>query len=142
MEPDSAAETIWQAVCLDRDIPEPGDYFLCDFLPQPVIVIRADDAGVRAFLNVCRHREMRLLSGDNGTAKGHCWGRLIRCPYHAWAYDLRGRLKHVPFGNDFADFDKTLWNLHGLSVKVQRGQVFVGQNHQQNRTTEEDNHKR
>jgi benzoate/toluate 1,2-dioxygenase alpha subunit len=127
MERETEAEVTWQPVCDSRDIPRPGDYFLCDFLSEPIVIVRGDDAKIRAFLNVCRHREMRLLSGDDGGNKGYCLGRLIRCPYHAWAYDLRGQLQHVPFGNDFIDFNKTSWNLRELAVEIHQQQVFVAQ---------------
>jgi phenylpropionate dioxygenase-like ring-hydroxylating dioxygenase large terminal subunit len=125
MERKSTVDNTRLPVCHSRDIPGPGDYLVCDALSQPIVIVRGDDHEIRAFLNICRHRDMRLLSGDNGGHTGHCSGRLIRCPYHAWAYDLRGRLQQVPFGRDFIDFDKTLRNLHELTVEVQQGRVFV-----------------
>ena len=46
---------------------------------------------LHAHLNFCRHRGSRLLCGD-GAVRG-----AIRCPYHAWAYALDGRLVASPF---------------------------------------------
>ena len=45
--------------------------------------------GVRAFLNVCRHRGSLLTETDGK-------GKTIQCPYHAWTYDLDGSLRAAP----------------------------------------------
>ena len=46
----------WQAAGYTRDVAQPGDYFGCDILGEPVVVARANDGALRAFSNVCRHR--------------------------------------------------------------------------------------
>src|SRR3954451_3840462 len=45
-----------QVVCHENEIPQPGDWRTIEYLGESVIVIRGDDAAVRAFSNVCRHR--------------------------------------------------------------------------------------
>ncbi|HWY97273.1 MAG TPA: Rieske (2Fe-2S) protein, partial [Steroidobacteraceae bacterium] len=79
--------TSWQVICHLNDIPDPGDYHTLDFLGEPLVAVRGQDHGVKAFFNVCRHRAARLMDGGSG----HCSGRIV-CPYHAWTYDLGGRL--------------------------------------------------
>jgi Rieske 2Fe-2S family protein len=69
---------------------ETGEYRVLDVAGESVIVVRAED-GFHAHLNFCRHRGSRLLCGE-GTIRG-----AIRCPYHAWAYALDGRLVAAPF---------------------------------------------
>ena len=49
--------------------------------------MRGRDGEVRAFHNVCRHRGARICNAGQGKAK------LLVCPYHAWTYDLDGRLR-------------------------------------------------
>ncbi|MCP5082486.1 MAG: AsnC family transcriptional regulator [Alphaproteobacteria bacterium] len=44
-----------------------------------------------AFHNVCRHRCLQLVDQPKNA------GKLIRCPYHAWAYDLSGKLRASPY---------------------------------------------
>src|SRR4051812_45437102 len=66
---------------------KPGDYVLRDVAGESVIVTWADDDTIHAFYNVCRHRGTRLCEASEGAFPG-----MIRCPYHAWAYDLHGRL--------------------------------------------------
>ena len=55
----------------------------------PVLLTRDADGRVRALANVCRHRGVRLADGS-GRAKR------LTCPFHAWTYDLDGRLSAVP----------------------------------------------
>ena len=50
-----------------------------------VVVIGGEDGRPRAFLNVCRHRGARLVEEAEGSVR-----KRLRCPYHAWSYDLDG----------------------------------------------------
>ena len=98
-------------------IPEPGRYFLFDFGPESVIVVRDRDGGIRAHLNVCRHRGSRLCTEPEGTA------RVFVCPYHAWTYELSGQLRgsqHMGEG-----FDPSKWGLLPVQVAVFDGLIFV-----------------
>ena len=89
----------WQIICHLSDIPNPGDYHTLDFLGEPLVAVRTSDGGVKALFNVCRHRAARILDGG----AGHCSGRIV-CPYHAWGYELDGRLAAVPHRKDFNHF--------------------------------------
>jgi len=110
----------WQIVCHLSDIPNPGDYHTLDFLGEPIVAVRGKDRGVQAFFNVCRHRAARLLDG----AAGHCAGRIV-CPYHAWTYELDGRLSAVPLRKDFADFSLDQFGLKPIETEVYKGFIFV-----------------
>ena len=59
------------------------------------------------FYNVCRHRGTRLCEATRGHFAG-----MIRCPYHAWAYDLEGRLVAAPQMDDVPHFRKEDYPLH------------------------------
>jgi phenylpropionate dioxygenase-like ring-hydroxylating dioxygenase large terminal subunit len=74
---------------LSCEIAKPGDYRADDLAGVPVLVVRAGDGALRAFLNVCRHRGAKIAAGS-GSGK-----RAFVCPYHAWTYDLEGRLTRV-----------------------------------------------
>ena len=110
----------WQVVCHLSDIPKTGDYHTFEFFGESVVVIRAEDGGVRAFHNVCRHRAARLLDGN----KGHC-GKLITCPYHAWSYALDGRLVGIPNRDSFRGMDPARHGLATLEHEVFLGFIFV-----------------
>ncbi|MHA1544055.1 MAG: aromatic ring-hydroxylating oxygenase subunit alpha [Alphaproteobacteria bacterium] len=109
----------WQLVCHVSNIPNPGDYFTFDLMQERVFAIRGEDGEVRTFHNVCRHRASRLLKGEKGKCKR------IKCPYHAWAYDLEGNLKSVPFERDFVDFNKKDHGLSPVEMEIWQGFIFI-----------------
>ena len=67
----------------------PGAFRTDDHAGVPILVVRGSDGRLRAFLNVCRHRGAKVADGS-GTA------RVFSCPYHAWTYDLSGRIRGIP----------------------------------------------
>jgi len=120
-EMDAVVRPAWHLVCHQNDIPNAGDYVSLDILNERLVAVRgpSEEGGdIRVFHNVCRHRGARLLDGDSGS----CSGR-IRCPYHAWTWDLQGELVNVPYEKDFENFDRAA---HGLaSVETARYLGFV-----------------
>jgi phenylpropionate dioxygenase-like ring-hydroxylating dioxygenase large terminal subunit len=100
--------------------PQPGDYFTHDHLGVPVMVVRGKDSKLRAMLNVCRHRGTRVVSDDRGTG---C--RAFTCPYHAWTYDLAGRLTGIPHPRGFEGVDRAEHGLVVLPTAEVAGLVFV-----------------
>jgi len=119
VEIDRVIRPSWQIVCHESDLPRPGDYHTLDYVGESVVAVRGDDGQVRAFANVCRHRAMRLVEGPKGCAK-----KLV-CPYHAWTYELDGRLSGVPFRSDYRGLDTSAHGLAPVEVEVWRGFVFV-----------------
>jgi phenylpropionate dioxygenase-like ring-hydroxylating dioxygenase large terminal subunit len=109
----------WQIVCHVSDIPDAGCWHALEFLGESIIVVRGRDAGVRAFANVCRHRGSRIVDGASG-----CASKLV-CPYHAWTYDLDGRLAGVPGKASYPDFDQARHGLVSVELEIWRGFVFV-----------------
>jgi carnitine monooxygenase subunit len=109
----------WQIVCHASDIPATGDYHSLDFLGESIVVIRGEDGAVRAFANVCRHRAMRLVEGPRG-----CVRKLV-CPYHAWTYELDGRLSGVPMRADYPALDPSRHGLAPIELEIWRGFIFV-----------------
>ncbi|HEY1635344.1 MAG TPA: aromatic ring-hydroxylating dioxygenase subunit alpha [Acidimicrobiales bacterium] len=88
---------VWQMACRLEEIPEPGDFVEYEILDQSVIVLRADDMGVRAFQNACRHRGVKVVQG-----RGTC-GSGFTCPFHGWCYGLDGANTHIPQRRTFAE---------------------------------------
>src|SRR3546814_769362 len=109
----------WQIVCHDSDIPNVGDWHSIDTCGESVIVVRGTDRNVRAFTNVCRHRGSRLVDGAAGCAK-----KLV-CPYHAWTYELDGRLTGVPDSASYPTLDKAKAGLVPVDLEHWRGFWFV-----------------
>ena len=74
-----------------EQLPSPGSFFLVRFAGASVIVLRDEHGLISAFHNTCRHRGTLLCKEDQGRLPGR-----IQCPYHAWTYDLDGRLLNAP----------------------------------------------
>lgn len=109
----------WQIVCHQNDLTAPGDFHTLDFLGESVVVVRGDDAQIRGFHNVCRHRAMRLVEGPQGCAKKFV------CPYHAWTYETDGRLTGVPMRRDYPALKLEENGLAPVEIELWRGFVFV-----------------
>jgi glycine betaine catabolism A len=77
----------WLFAAHGVELAEAGAFVTLDIAGEPVLLVRGRDGVVRAFANVCRHRGSRVCTRESGRAH-----RLV-CPYHAWTYDLDGRLQ-------------------------------------------------
>jgi Rieske 2Fe-2S family protein len=109
----------WFCAAHAASLPRPGDFVLAELGSESVIVVRTHDGDIRAFVNVCRHRGSRICTSRSGRAAA---GRFT-CPYHAWTYDLNGRLvgtREMP-----ASFDSERFGLKSLAVRVVEGLVFT-----------------
>jgi nitrite reductase/ring-hydroxylating ferredoxin subunit len=109
----------WQVVCHVNDIPRAGDFRTFDFIGESIIVIRGRDGVPCAFSNVCLHRAAKLVDGPTGQC-----GRIV-CPYHAWTYDLEGRLVGVPLRQTYPDLRLGERRLPPVELEVFKGFIFV-----------------
>jgi Rieske 2Fe-2S family protein len=109
-------------ICAGRgeEIAQPGDYLLRDILGESIVVVRDEAGDVRAFYNVCRHRGTRLCESPRGTLRG-----AIQCPYHAWTYDLRGRLIGAPHMDGVEGFRREDHPLKACAADTWDGHVFI-----------------
>jgi phenylpropionate dioxygenase-like ring-hydroxylating dioxygenase large terminal subunit len=97
-----------------------GNYFLHDLTGVPILVIKGKDGQIRAFLNLCRHRGVRLLEKTAGKVR-----RNIVCPYHAWSYNTAGCLKGVFHPQGFQSVDENSHSLIELDCWTRLGMIFV-----------------
>jgi phenylpropionate dioxygenase-like ring-hydroxylating dioxygenase large terminal subunit len=98
---------------------EPGSYLLSDWDRFPYVVVRDKRGVLRGFLNVCRHRGARLVSGQKERLKAFV------CPYHSWSYDLDGSLMSVPQNYGFPGLDYCEYGLEELPVVERNGLVWI-----------------
>jgi phenylpropionate dioxygenase-like ring-hydroxylating dioxygenase large terminal subunit len=100
------------------DWAEAGAFRTDDYAGVPILIARGHDGRLRAFLNVCRHRGAKVAN-DCGNA------RLFVCPYHAWTYDLSGRLRGIPDERCFAGVRNERSALTPLPLCEKHGLVWV-----------------
>ena len=117
----------WSALTNGFHVPEAGSVKPVDFLGVPLVVVRNAKGRIKVFQNVCRHRGMKLVL-EAGRLKGP-----MVCPYHAWAYDLDGRLRATPHvgGPDIHEHEVVDTGRMGLievASHVWRDVVFVNMN--------------
>ncbi len=108
----------WFCVGRSESLAGPGAYRTVEVANENVILVRGTDDAIYAHYNLCRHRGSRLLEGS-GTLRG-----AIRCPYHAWAYALDGRLIATPF-IDSACVPEEARALYPVGVAQWGGFLFV-----------------
>ena len=98
-------------------IPKSGDFFVFDYGQESVIISRDREDQINAFMNVCRHRGSRVCTVKSGST------RVFSCPYHAWTYELNGKLRSAREMG--ADFDRNDYSLRRLNLKVFQGLIFI-----------------
>ena len=77
----------WLFLGHESQVPNPGDFVISRMGTEEVILVRdRKDKQVRAFLNSCRHRGMKVCRYDQGNTL------VFTCPFHAWTYDTTGAL--------------------------------------------------
>lgn len=88
----------WIPVCHESELPEPYDFRTLTIAREPIIITRAKDNKVRAFLNVCPHRSNMIERRPSGSfRKGTPSGnpRNMTCMFHAWQFDMKGRCVYI-----------------------------------------------
>jgi carnitine monooxygenase subunit len=108
----------WQYAGHLGQLPEPGTFFTSRAGRLLVVVTRARDGELRAFLNVCRHRGFPLADGEGRR-------ETLQCPYHAWTYGLDGSLRAAPRSDEEPDFPMEELGLCAVAVGTWGPFVFV-----------------
>ena len=109
----------WLMVAREEDAEAPGEFRLLDVQGESVLIVRGRDGVLRAFYNVCRHRGTAVEERECGTAVR------FQCPYHAWIYDLDGRLVRAKHTDDLEDFSLETFGLTPIRCETWQGFVFV-----------------
>ena len=97
----------WLFVGLVNELKDPGDIIPLSIAGKPIFLVKDLENKISAFHNVCSHRCLKLVDEKKNV------GKIIKCPYHAWSYNLKGQLKaaphiggtnqHKPEGFNFSD---------------------------------------
>ena len=115
----------WNFLCLEAEIPNPGDFRVVSVGETPVVVQRRKDSSLAGFENRCAHRGATVRRENHGNADSHI------CVYHRWSYDESGALTGVPFkrgveghGGMPGGFDNKQHGLKALRVESVSGAIF------------------
>ncbi|NQX87463.1 MAG: aromatic ring-hydroxylating dioxygenase subunit alpha [Halioglobus sp.] len=113
---------VWQTLCRESEVSEPGDYYVQDIANISVLLVRTSDADLAAYPNACLHRGRQLKSGSSsglGRAKD------LSCPFHGFRWNLDGKFEGMPCAWDFPQIDKAQFSLPRLRLGTWGGWVFV-----------------
>lgn len=108
----------WQPVGRLEDVARIGDFFSCEVLDQPLVIVRNRAGELRAFYNVCPHRAAVVAHGK-GNRKS------LQCRYHGWTYDLDGKLLRAPEFEGVEDWEAGSVCLRLVRVEAWGPWVFV-----------------
>lgn len=109
----------WACLGHGAEIPLPGDLRPTRLLGVPLLMVRTHAGAVRVFHNVCSHRGNELV-WEPCRVRG-----AIRCPYHAWTYDLEGRLTGTPNIGGFGQHEAQGFDRNGLGLRPVRCAVWL-----------------
>lgn len=101
-------------------LPGPRMYRVNEDYGTSVLLTRDDQGVAHAFVNVCRHRCVRLSQEKEAKSGG-----LIACPYHGWTYNLRGKLMGVPREDVFPGLQRENHGLVPLECVEAGGLIYV-----------------
>ena len=109
----------WVYIGRAETVATPGQFRTVDVAGESILVTRNDDGDLRAFYNVCSHRGSRLCEEPMGATKA-----VFQCPYHAWCYDLNGKLVATPRVDEH-EVDRSSLGLKPVHVNDWQGYLFV-----------------
>lgn len=114
----------WAGLTAAKNLPKAGCVMPITFFGIPLLVTRTKSGEIKVFENVCRHRGM-ILVDEAKQLSGP-----ITCPYHAWAYDLDGKLHATPHigGSGIHEHeavDKACLSLNEIRSHVWMDVVFI-----------------
>ena len=122
----------WFCAGREEQVPHPGDYVLVEIAGERIVVVRTKSGGLSAHFNVCRHRGCELVLSDRPGSSGPSpmephgtFPGAIRCPYHAWTYNLEGDLRTAPYLNERDAFRKESFSLHPAGIQTWGGFFFL-----------------
>lgn len=107
-------------------LPDPKMAMAHDGFGVPVLLTRDKEGEVHAFLNVCTHRGTKLLEGNGVGAEDAVSCSRLTCRFHAWTFDIQGKLLGVAQSHTFPTLDKADYGLRRLQCVEAGGVIWVG----------------
>lgn len=108
----------WFCAGRAETLKNPGDYLTLELAGQPIMVVCDNDGQIKAQSNVCLHRMSTLLEGSGNT-------KTIVCPYHAWTYNLDGKMRGAPGMTRNEAFCKKELKLPQIRCEIWLGWIMI-----------------
>lgn len=80
----------WLPIAVKEQLARPGQFVTSATAGWPMLAVCGTDGVLRAFRNICRHRDLSLVETDAGACES------FRCRHHGWTYDLSGAFTDAP----------------------------------------------
>jgi Rieske 2Fe-2S family protein len=115
----------WIYAGRSEDLLRPRAFRTFQIGDQRVLLVRDEAGELHGFYNTCRHRGSALCR----EAQGQLQTSAIVCPYHAWVYDLQGKLLRTSSKSHAQGFATSEYSLYRICVQEWNGCVFVALTH-------------
>lgn len=122
LEKDKMWPKVWQMVCREEEIPEPGDHYVYKIIDKNVLVTRTPSGAIQGYINACLHRG-RCLRDESGSVSE------FRCPFHGATWDLNGDFVGIPNDWDFKHLEGRDMSLPQVKVDTWGGFIFINFDH-------------
>jgi p-cumate 2,3-dioxygenase alpha subunit len=124
LERDRIFSAVWLYLGHESEVRKPGDFVRRTVGGRPLILTRSKNGAINALFNTCTHRGATICRQDSGNASS------LQCFYHAWTFDLEGKLIGVPDAQSYGPgFDREGLGLrHVARLDSYRGFVFISYN--------------
>ncbi|MGI9316007.1 MAG: aromatic ring-hydroxylating oxygenase subunit alpha [bacterium] len=108
----------WHFVGREDELLMPGQFTVMDTVAGSALICRDRDKRLNAYVNACRHRGTRLKDKSGSCAN-------FVCPYHAWTYELNGKLKSAPGMQGIEQFNREEYGLNPIRLEHWGGFLFA-----------------
>lgn len=112
-------EKMWFCAASSADLAKPGAFRTVQVGRESVILTRTRSGEAKGYLNVCRHRGAKVCTEESGETRN------FQCQYHAWTYDLEGKLIAAPNLTKMPDIGREEYGLRKVHVREWIGYVWV-----------------
>lgn len=112
---------VWKFVCCESEVAQINDFRTTTVAGIPLLIVRGPDLTIRALVNSCSHRGVKLVEETAGNA------RKFECLFHRWTYDAHGKCIDIPREEAYecVKIDKAQCGLKQVRCEIMRGLVFV-----------------
>jgi nitrite reductase/ring-hydroxylating ferredoxin subunit len=101
---------------------EKGNYFSINYANTPIFFIRNSNKEIKGFLNVCRHRGLKLVDHNDFEGKNSNINDQIMCRFHGWCFNYDG--EYITESESISEETKKN-NLIPIHFQIHHGMIFA-----------------